>query len=104
MRKNIIKTSGLAHLKLIQNIHEVVIEVFAGEGWKSGFCQFLLCRIDGSSEPLELGSIAEQVFKVGKSEGAVEAVPIGSGPANMTKLGSQGLDFLKVDGVTGKFL
>ena len=44
------------------------------------------------------------MFKVGESEGAVEAVAVGSGPTNVTELGPEGLDLLEVVGVTGKFL
>ena len=94
----------MKNLETIQNVDEVVVEVFGRENRKSGFGQLLFGRDDDRPETVELGLVGQEVLEVGEGQGSVKAVPVGSSPANVAELRAQALHFFQVNRVTRELL
>ena len=98
------KNRKVINLETVQNLDEVIVEFFGRKHRKSGLGEFLFGRNDDRPEAVELGSIREKMLEVGKGQGPVKAVAIGSGPANVPEFRAQALHFLQVNGVARELL
>jgi hypothetical protein len=98
------KNRKVINLETVQNLDEVIVEFFGRKHRKSGLGEFLFGRNDDRPEAVELGSIREKMLEVGKGQGPVKAVAVGSGPANVPEFRAQALHFLQVDGVARELL